>query len=146
MPRSKRYTQEEITRALKEAGIADESELEEIVRKLSENRAGNQGRTGRPPEKDEKVLLAVARRVRKGINAHAAVREVTADLPESKRKAARQRLYRKFKKDPKFWADQSRITPPTLDEEIERLREQLGPTDERFDYGQLLRHVLKKGA
>jgi hypothetical protein len=146
MPRPKRLTLEEITRAIEEAGIEDESEREEIARKLYESLAGNRGRTGRPPEKDEKELLAVARRVRKGINAHAAVKEVTADLPESKRTAARQRLYRKFNKDPEFWLNKSRRTLPTIDEEIERLREQLGPTDERFDYGQLLRHVLKRGA
>jgi len=140
MPRLKRYTQEEITRALKEAGIADESEHEEIVRKLSENRAGNQGRTGRPPEKDEKELLAVARGVRKGINAHAAVKEVTAGLPESKRKAARQRLYRKYTKEPDFWLIKSRLTLPTIEEEIERLREELGLTDDE----QLLRRVITK--
>ena len=127
MPRPKRYTLEEITRA---AGIENESERLEFARKLSENQAGNRGRTGRPPEKDETDLLAVARRVRRGINAHAAVKEVTADLPESKRKAARQRLYRKFKKDPKSWLDKSRLTLPTIEEEIERLRELLGPSAE----------------
>lgn len=140
----KRYTQEEISRALKEAGIADENERQEIDRKLSEKLAGNRGRTGRPPENDEKELLAIARRVRKGINAHAAVKEVTADLPESKRIAARQRLYKKFKNDPEFWLSQSRLTLPTIQEEIERLRELLGPSASRPDYVQLLRRVKEK--
>lgn len=127
MARPKRYTLEEVTRA---AGIENESDRLEFARKLSENRAGNRGRTGRPPEKDEKELLAVARRVRKRINAHAAVKEVTADLPESKRKAARQRLYRKFTKDRDFWLKKSRLTLPTIEEEIERLREELGLTED----------------
>lgn len=144
MPRAKRFTEEEITRAIRAAGIEDESTRQEIARKLSENREGNRGRTGRPPEKDEKELLKVARRVQKGLNAHAAVSQVTADLPESVRKAAQQRLYRKFKKDPEFWLNKVRSTLPTIQEEIERLREQLGPSDGRFDYGQLLRRFIKK--
>lgn len=140
MPRPKRYTLEEITRA---AGIEDESERREFARKVQEKLAGNRGRhTGRPPEKDGKELLAVARRVRKGINAHAAVCQVTANLPESKRKAAQQRLYRKFKKDPEFWLNQSRRTLPTIEEEIERLSDLLGPPDDR--HLQVLRRAIKK--
>jgi hypothetical protein len=102
MPRKRYTTLEEITRAIEEAGIEDESEREEIARKLYENLAGNRGRTGRPPgrppETDEKELLAIARLVLKGKNPYAAAKKVTANLPESKRKAALQRLYRKFRK------------------------------------------------
>lgn len=143
MPQAKRYnTLEEIKHAIEEAGIADESAREEIARKLYEKLAGNRGRTrrpGRPPEKDETELLAIARLVRKGINPHAAARQVTAKLPESKKKATRQRLYRKFNKDPEFWLRKSHLTLPTIQEEIERLREILGPIDDRLDYEQLLR-------
>ena len=140
MPRPKRYTLEEITRA---AGIEDESERQKIARKLGENLDANRGRTGRPPEEDEKELLAVARWVRKGINAHAAVCQVIANLPESKRTAAQQRLYRKFKKNPEFWLNESRRTLPTLEEELERQRDVLGPTDDRFRQ-MILRRFNKK--
>jgi hypothetical protein len=69
MPRSKPTpTLEEITRAAGEAGIADESERQEFARKL-----------------------AIARLMLKGTNRRAAVKQVTANLPDSKRKAALQR-------------------------------------------------------
>jgi hypothetical protein len=140
MPRSKRPNLEEISNALEAAGIEDE----ELARKLSESLAGKPGRTGRPLEDDEKELLAVARRVRKGINAHAAVKEVTANLPESKRKTARGRLYRKFNKDRESWLKKSRPSLPSIEEEIARHRELLGPADDRFE--QLLRSRPKKGS
>jgi hypothetical protein len=150
MPRPKRYTLEEIARAIEEeAGTEDESERQEFARKLFEHLAGSRNRTGRPlgrpPEKDEKELLAIARLVRKGNNPHAAARQVTAKLPESKREAARQRLYRKFNKDSANWLGKAAIRAafPTIQEEIERLRELLGPGADRPDYGELLRRRIK---
>jgi hypothetical protein len=137
-----------IDRELAEAGVTDDSNRQELARKLSEHLAGDRGRTGRPPgrppEKDEEELLAIARLVRKGNNPHAAARQVTAKLPESKREAALQRLYRKFKKkDPEFWLSKALPTLPTIQEEIERLRELLGPGADRFDYGKFLRRIQR---
>ncbi|HYU33301.1 MAG TPA: hypothetical protein VEW48_14170 [Thermoanaerobaculia bacterium] len=146
MPRPK-LTLEEITRAAGEAGIDDESVRQEFARKVYENLAANRVRIGRPPgrppEKDEKELLAIARLMLKGTNPHAAVKQVTANLPESKRKAALQRLYKKIRKDPDLWLSKAAALPTTIREEIERLREQLGPIDDRLDFGQFIRRIQR---
>lgn len=120
MPRPKRFTLEEITRAAGKAGIVAEIQHQEFTRKLSENLPGNgTGRPpGRPPENDDERLLAVARRVSKGEKTHAAAKQVTAHLPESERAATLQRLCRKFGKDRALSAD-------------------------RLDYGQFLRRIQR---
>lgn len=143
MPRST-PSLEEITRAAGEAGIANESEREEIARKLHEIMSGNRGTgrpPGRPPENDDERLLAVARLVRKGKKPHAAAKQVTAHLPESEKAAAAQRLSRKFRKDADSWISKAALTPTTIQEEIERLREQLGPSADRLDFGRFLRRI-----
>ena len=138
MPRPKRYTLEEITSA-----IDDESERQKITRKLGED--ANRGRTGRPPgrppEDDDERLLAVACLVLKGNNPHAAANQVTAHLPKSKRAAVAQRLRRKFSTDADSWIGKAALIPITIQEEIEHLRQRLGPGADRFDYRKFLRRI-----
>jgi hypothetical protein len=115
------FNLDEIDAALEAAGASTD-----VRRKVRQTLAGSR-KPGRKPTDDTVLLIRLAQLVTDGQEPFAAATDVTKELPDTQRKATRQRIYKKFREKPDLWQEQGREARKTeaerREEAIQRLRE-----------------------